>query len=170
MYLEIESGDTIYVKRKLYDTEGLDNIQIPKVNKHPPESFINQKIWTNEAIGLIVDVTHDTESGTVWIIEMQGQEGYKKRIQCTEEDIAEGMQLYYTAHDGLEKDFANYLLHIMRKQQADMEQFLSQLKRQRNEYDDLLGVLKLEQEINIDHSNLICILNHGLVLRWVYMS
>ena len=150
IYCEIVSGDIIYVKRKLYDTEKLDKIQIPKVNKHPPESFINQMIWTNESIGssksqgAIVDVSH-TESGTVWIVEMQ--EGCKKRIQCTEEDIAEGMRLYYTANDGVGRDFTRYLIHIMRKQKADLEHLVSQLKRQKNEYNDLLSLLKLEQEI-----------------------
>jgi len=145
IYLEIASGDTIYVVRKLYDAEGLDNIQIPKVSNHPPERFINQKIWTNEAIGSIVDVSY-TESGTVWIVETQKLG--EKRIECTEEDITEGMQLYYTAHDGVGKDFARYLLHIMRKHKADFEHLVSQYQQQQNEYNDLLSVLKLEQEIN----------------------
>jgi len=93
-YCEIASGDIIYVQRKLQDTEGLDNIQIPKVNTHPPESFINQIIF-NKVNGSIVDVSH-TESGTVWIAEMYYGKDVKM-IECTEEDITKGIQLHYTA-------------------------------------------------------------------------
>jgi len=145
IYCEIESGDTIYVKRKLHSTEDLDNIQIPKVSNHPPESFINQLIWTNEeAVGTIVDVSH-TDSGTVWIVNIQKLGN--KRIKCMEEDIAEGMRLYYTAHDGVEKDFGNYFNNMMRKLTSDIQQFGSQLKQQQNDYDRMLCLLKLEQGV-----------------------
>ena len=155
IYCEIESGDIIYVQRKLHSTDRLDNIQIPKVSNHRPESFINQKMWVNETIGTIVDISHN-ESGIIWIVELQ--EGYKW-IDCTEEDITEGMRLYYTAHDGIENDFANYLLHIMQKNQAGMEQFVSQLQQKyqslgstlplyQNYDDDVFSIIKLEHEMS----------------------
>jgi len=147
-YCEIASGDIIYVQRKLHDTEGLDNIQIPKVNKHPPESFINQMI-RNEVNGSIVDVSH-TESGTIWIAEMYYGKDVKM-IECTEEDITKGIQLHYTATDGIGKDFVNYFLNDKRQYQTSEVKRLGLLVDELDDIGDVdelvLSILKLQQEI-----------------------
>ena len=152
-YMEISSGDIIYVVRRLPPPEDLDSITITEdiVYYLVPESLVGQRILMNEckSQGIIIDALQHNISGTVWVWVVEYADG--RTCQHTIEDITEGMQCHYN-NGGVGVDLLHYISLTFANYRTDLESLIKEMKQLNNhgigdEDKVVLGFFKLEQEM-----------------------